>query len=165
MANRAVKGRLKLSEIIFQSVNMAVFGIFSLICMFPFYYVFINSISDNALVVTNRIIFIPRGIHLENYRTIFQLSGFTNAVFVSVARTLVGTLFMLVSVSVLGYAMTRKEYWKRKFWYRYLIITMYFSAGLIPTYLNVKRLGLLSTFWVYVLPAIVSPYNMILVKT
>ena len=55
--------------------------------------------------------------------------------------------------------------WHRKFWYRFLTITMYFSAGVIPTYLNIKRLGLLDSFWVYVIPAFVSPYNMILMKT
>ncbi len=83
----------------------------------------------------------------------------------SVLRTVLGTGAMLISSTVLGYAMSRKEYWHRKFWYRFLVITMYFGAGLIPGYLNMKRLGLLNNFWVYVLPAFVSPYNMILVKT
>ena len=55
--------------------------------------------------------------------------------------------------------------WGRKFWYRFLVITMYFNAGLIPWFLNMQMLGLTNTFWAYIIPGIVAPYNIILVKT
>lgn len=154
-----------MTDVVFDTFNVLFMGIFGFLCAYPFYYIFINSISDNSLVQKGMILLMPEGIHFENFISILKISGFGRALVISVARTVVGTLFTLIGVSVLGYAMTRKEYWHRKFWYRYLIITMYFGAGLIPGYMNVKMLGLYNTFWVYVLGSFCSPYNMILVKT
>lgn len=159
------KRKIKIGDVVFQTVNILFFLLFALICIYPFYYIIINSISDNELVKKGIIRFLPQGIHFQNYTKIFQLNGIGRAAVNSVLRTVLGTGAMLISSTVLGYAMSRKEYWHRKFWYRFLVITMYFGAGLIPGYLNMKRLGLLNNFWVYVLPAFVSPYNMILVKT
>ncbi len=65
----------------------------------------------------------------------------------------------------LGYMFTQKKMWKRKFWYRFLVITMYFNAGIIPMFITMKMLHLVNSFWVYVIPALVQPYNIILVKT
>jgi len=72
---------------------------------------------------------------------------------------------MVVASAFCGYLVTKKEMWGRRFWYRFLIITMYFNAGLIPWYLNMSMLGLTNNFWGYIIPAIVAPYNIILVKT
>ena len=66
---------------------------------------------------------------------------------------------------VVGYLVTKQEMWHRSLWYRFLVITMYFNAGLIPTYLNLVMLGLTNNYWVYIIPGIVAPYNIILVKT
>lgn len=161
--NKAKK--LGASDVIFNVINIIGFTIFTVLCIYPFYFVVINSISDNARVLVGQVRLVPVGIHFENYKEAFRIGGFAKATFNSVARTLLGTLVMMLSTIVLGYAMTKKELWGRKFWYRFLIVTMYFSAGLIPGYLNMKRLGLMNTFWVYIIPAMVSPYNMILVKT
>ena len=80
-------------------------------------------------------------------------------------RTLLGTAFMVAASAFVGYLVTKQEMWGRKFWYRFLIITMYFNAGLIPWFLNMQMLGLTNTFWAYIIPGIVAPYNIILVKT
>ena len=159
------KKKQKASDIVFNIVNYTFFGLFALICMYPFYYVIINSISDNSRVLVGAIKFLPQGIHFQNYIDSLQLPGMARAAFNSVARTVVGTLFMLTGTSILGYAMSRPEYWHRKFWYRFMICTMYFGAGLIPGYMNIKRLGLMDTFWVYVVGSFISPYNMVLMKT
>lgn len=150
---------------VFDFWNILFMLLFSLLCMFPFYYIFINSISNNDLVSRGAVMLYPRGIHFTNYRQIFQIDTLVPAAMTSVARTIIGTGFSLISSSFMGYAMTKDEYWMRKFWYRFLIVTMYFSAGVIPAYINIKNLNLLNSFWVYVLPALVSPFNMILVKT
>ena len=72
---------------------------------------------------------------------------------------------MVVASAFVGYLVTKQEMWKRSFWYRFLVITMYFNAGLIPWYLNFAMLGLTNKYAAYILPAIVAPYNIILVKT
>lgn len=141
------------------------YALFAFICIFPFYFVIINTISDNTLVERSRILFVPEGIHFRNYLQIFQLPGIFNAAYLSVARTVLGTFLAVTASSFLGYAMTKHELWLRRFWYRYIIITMYFSAGLIPYFMTIRTLGLLNNFLVYILPGMVGPFNIILIKT
>ena len=108
---------------------------------------------------------LPNESDFENYIEFFQMDGIFRATVNSILRTVLGVFVMILSSTVLGYAMTRPEYWHRKFWYRFLIATMYFSAGIIPGFLNIKRLGLMDNFLVYIIPSMVAPYNMILIKT
>lgn len=150
---------------LFNLINYLIFILFTVACIFPFYYLFINTISDNDLVVKGVINFIPRGLHLDNYKSLLNVSDLSNAFLVSVGRTLLGTAFMVAASAFVGYLVTKQEMWGRKFWYRFLIITMYFNAGLIPWFLNMQMLGLTNTFWAYIIPGIVAPYNIILVKT
>ncbi|MGI6652754.1 MAG: carbohydrate ABC transporter permease [Christensenellales bacterium] len=149
----------------FDAIICIVFGLFTVACIFPFYYIFINTISDNNLVATGRIHLIPRGLHLNNYINVLKLNNTGSAAFISVSRTVIGTLITLVAASFPGYAFTRAELWKRKFFFRYVIITMYFSAGLIPIFLTYRAIGIYNSFLVYVLPSLATPFNLILCKT
>ena len=159
------KYRTRPGDMLFNLINYLIFILFTVACIFPFYYLFINTISDNDLVVKGVINFIPRGLHLDNYKSLLNVSDLSNAFLVSVGRTLLGTAFMVAASAFVGYLVTKQEMWGRKFWYRFLIITMYFNAGLIPWFLNMQILGLTNTFWAYIIPGIVAPYNIILVKT
>lgn len=152
-------------DIVFNMINYTIFTIFTLACIFPFYYLFINTISDNELVVKGVINFIPRGINLNNYKTLLSVSDLGNALIVTIARTVIGTTLMVMASGLVGYLVTKKELWGRKFWYRFLIITMYFNAGTIPWFMNMQMLGLTNNFLAYIIPGIVAPYNIILVKT
>lgn len=156
---------LKPGDIIFNILNYFVFGLFALACTFPFYYIFINTISNNDLVIKGVINFIPRGLHLGNYMALINVSDLSNAFIVSIGRTVIGTALMVAASGFVGYLVTKQEMWGRRFWYRFLIITMYFNAGLIPWFLNMQMLGLTNTFLAYIIPGIVVPYNIILVKT
>jgi len=142
-----------------------IFILFVIICVFPFYYIFVNTISDNLLVSTGQIMLLPRGIHFENYVSIFQLRGLGTAAFISFARTVLGTFGTLVCSSFLGYAFSKKEMWGRKIFYRFTIITMYFHAGIIPWFLTMRALGLQNNFLAYVLPFLVVPFYVVLFKT
>ena len=159
------KYRTRPGDMLVNLINYLIFILFTVACIFPFYYLFINTISDNDLVVKGVINFIPRGLHLDNYKSLLNVSDLSNAFLVSVGRTLLGTAFMVAASAFVGYLVTKQEMWGRKFWYRFLIITMYFNAGLIPWFLNMQMLGLTNTFWAYIIPGIVAPYNIILVKT
>jgi len=159
------KVRLSKWDIAFNIFNYALLILITVACIFPFYYLFINTISSNELVRLGRIQLFPRDIHLENYVQVFKLNGIADGLLVSVARTALGTLWTVTGCAFLGYLVTKREMWLRALWYRLIIVTMYFSAGLIPWYMNLKSLGFLDNFWVYVIPGLVSPYNVILVKT
>jgi multiple sugar transport system permease protein/putative aldouronate transport system permease protein len=125
----------------------------------------INSISNNELSALGQIRFFPQEIHFENYSQVLQLKGLPLAATVSVARTVIGTAATVLASAFLGFMFTQEKMWKRKFWYRFVVITMYFNAGLIPLFITMKTLGLTNNFWVYILPAVVQPFNIILVKT
>lgn len=155
----------KPSDIVFNILNYLFFTLFTLSCIFPFYYLFINTISSNDLVKKGLINFIPRGLNINNYLALTSVGDLANSFMVSVGRTLIGTALMVVASAFVGYLVTKQEMWHRKFWYRFLIITMYFNAGLIPWYLNMSMLGLTNNFMAYIIPAVIAPYNIILVKT
>lgn len=154
-----------LGDKIFHFLNYGVFSIFTLTCLFPFYYIFINTISDRALVASGKITLLPMGINLQNYIDMLKVNDIFNAFTVTMGRTILGTALMVLATALIGYLVTKKEMWHRKIWYRFIVITMYFNAGIIPWYMNMSMLGLTGHFAAYIIPGIVAPYNIILVKT
>lgn len=157
--------KLTPGDIVFNIINYTFFIVFTLSCIFPFYYLFINTISDNELVTKGAITLVPKGLTISNYIQMGKVNDLWNSVLITFLRTLIGTAMMVFVSALAGYLVTKKEMWHRQFWYRFLVITMYFNAGLIPWYLNMATLGLTDTFAAYIIPGIVSPYNIILVKT
>lgn len=165
MTKTAGKKKLSAGDKTFNVINYLLFFIFTLICIYPFYYMIINTISANDLSSAGQINFLPKGIHFDNYKALLNLSGLGTAAVVSIGKTVIGTALMVITSAFLGFMFTQERMWKRKFWYRFVVITMYFNAGLIPMFITMKNLHLTNTFWVYVFPAIVQPFNIILVKT
>jgi putative aldouronate transport system permease protein len=159
------KFRQSAGDKVFNGINRGVFALFALICLWPFYYLIINTISNNNEVFLGNVVFLPKGINFKNYARVFQMKGIFSAAYVSVARTVIGTVFAVVSASFLGYCMTKTYFWHRKFWYRYLIVTMYFSAGLIPWYMVMHILKMNNNFLAYILPSLHQSFNVILMKT
>jgi putative aldouronate transport system permease protein len=140
------------------------YGFFALLCIFPFYYIFINTISANDLVAEGRIMLLPKGIHFTNYVKVLQLRNLPNAVLVTLSRTILGTFLSVLCTAFVAYGVSRRELFRRKFVYRFFIITMYFNAGLIPWYLNMRNLHLTNNFLAYII-GVISAFNLILVKT
>ncbi|MBR2924793.1 MAG: carbohydrate ABC transporter permease [Clostridia bacterium] len=146
-------------------ITYIVYAIFAFVCVYPFYYIFINSISANNLSERGKVIFVPLEVHFKNYTTVFKIPGLIDAAKVSLMRTVVGTIFTVVIAAFLGYMFTRETLWKRKFWYRFVAATMYFNAGVIPWYLTMKTMGLTNNFWGYIFPMMIQPFYIILCKT
>ena len=154
-----------LSDIVFNIFNYAFFIIFTLLCVFPFYYLFINTISDQGLVAKGLISFYPRGINIKNYIALRNVHDLGTAFLVTLARTVIGTITSTICSGFVGYLVTKQEMWHRKIAYRFMIITMYFNAGLIPWFTTMQMLGLTNNFLGYIIPGLVSVYNIIMVKT
>lgn len=152
-------------DLVFLAINYGIFALFTLICVYPFYYLIINTVSANDLSAAGLINFLPRGVHMRNYVDVLQLDGLSRAALVSLARTVLGTVCTVFASAFLGFMFTQAALWRRKLWYRVVMISMYFNAGLIPMYMTMYNLHLTDSFWVYVIPAIVQPFNIILVKT
>ncbi len=159
------KKNITVSNFVFDIINYTVFAIFTLLCIYPFYYLIINTISANDLSANGVINFFPQNIHFKNYIEVLKIRGLAQAAVISVLRTSIGTILTVLASAFLGFMFTQQKMWKRKFWYRYIIITMYFNAGLIPVFITMLNLGLVNNFLVYIIPLIVQPFNIILVKT
>lgn len=157
--------RISAGERLFLVVLYICFAIFTFLCVYPFYYLIINSISANDVSARGDVIFYPIGIHFKNFTDMTHITGLGQSAIISVARTVLGTIGTLIGSSFLGFMFTQEKLWARKFWYRFTVATMYFSAGLIPWYLTMMSLKLTNNFLAYVLPAIVQPFNIILIKT
>ena len=157
--------RRRPGDVLFDVINVIMFVLFTLLCIFPFYYLFINTISDNDLVAKGVISFYPIGINVSNYIALKDVNDLANAFIVTITRTIFGTGLMVVVSSFAGYLFTNRKLWHRSLWYRFIVITMYFNAGLIPWYLNMMMLGLTNNYLAYIIPGAVAPFNIILVKT
>lgn len=157
--------RSKLGDRTFNIINYTLFGLFTLMCVFPFYYLFINTISNNDLSSRGLVTFWPKGIHFSNYIEVLKLKGLGQATLVSVSRTVIGTALTVLGSAFLGFLFTKRKMWARRFWYRFVVITMYFNAGIIPWFIIMMNLNLTNNFLAYILPTIVSPFYIILVKT
>ncbi len=150
------------SRKVFVVLNGLFFILLAVLCVYPLWYVLIQSLSSGN---TGKAVFLPEGFTLDNYAQVFKMKNVAGALGVSVLRTVVGTVCTVTACMLLGYLFTKQDMPYRKFLYRMMIVTMYVSGGLIPTYLVIKSYGLLNNFWVYILPGVVSAYYVILTKT
>lgn len=160
-----MRNKVSAGDAAFNVLNHAFFALFTLGCIFPFYYLLINTVSDNELVRRGLIDFFPVGLHLRNYLMLSEVNDLGNAFLVSVSRTVLGTVLTVLASSFVGYLMTKRELWRRGLWYRLMVVTMYFNAGLIPWFTNMQMLGLTNNYLAYILPGIVNVFNVMMVKT
>ncbi|MGG4551558.1 carbohydrate ABC transporter permease [Paenibacillus humicus] len=132
-------------------------------------YPFLNAlaISFNEGMDTSRggITLWPRVFTLENYGVVFKDERLINGFVISVLRTVVGTIGSILCTAIFAYGMSKKELIGRKYYMIMCIITLYFSGGLIPTFLLIRNLGLMNSFWVFIIPSLVGVWNMIIFRT
>ena len=160
-----VKYKVSFGDRMISVITYIVYTFFALVCAYPFYYIFMNTISANNLSESGKLIFLPKEIHFTNYQQVMKIQGLFQALKVSLARTVVGTIVTVVIAAFLGYMFTRESLWHRKLWFRLVAATLYFNAGIIPWFITMKNLGLTNNFWVYIWPTAVQPFYIILCKT
>lgn len=151
-------------ERLFDVFLYTLMAIVFLLMVYPFLYVFNYSISSVAQV-KNPLLIIPEGIQLESYAIIFRDPTMYRAMLVSVARSVVGPIFMLMVTATGGYVISRPHLVFGKFFRMFFLFTMYLNAGIIPVYLVIQSLGLTNSFLVYIMPMAVNAFFMMLVKT
>lgn len=136
-----------------------------LITLYPFLHTVAVSFNDALDSLRGGIGIWPRQFTTFNYTNLFQDDRIVRATFVSIARTVIGAALNLFACMCLAYTLSRKEFVLRFFMLRMLIFTMYFSSGLIPFFLLLRHLGMLNTFWVYVIPGMVSAWNVVILRS
>ncbi|WP_374706814.1 carbohydrate ABC transporter permease [Bacillus sp. J14TS2] len=136
------------------------------IVAYPLYFIVIASVSDSTLVSTGKVLLFPKGFSLFGYQEIFQDSriwiGYRNTLIYAIGGTLINLLFTLPA----AYVLSREEFRARRILMFFFIFTMFFSGGLIPTYLLMKDLSMIDTMWVFIFnPVTVNIFNLIITRT
>ncbi|MBQ2977986.1 MAG: carbohydrate ABC transporter permease [Clostridia bacterium] len=162
---KAWKPKTSGADRIFVIINSALLVLIFLVTLYPMVFVLSASFSDPKLVATGKMVLWPIGLRLDGYKYILQYSeiwlGYANTIF----YTFVGTLLNLGVTLPCAYALSRHDMRGRSVIMTIFLITMYFSGGLIPGYLNVRDFGLLNTRWVLLITGLVSVYNLIVART
>ena len=146
-------------------ITYIIYSLFAFVCVYPFYYVIINSFSANNLSERGKVLLIPLEPHLKNYTSVFNLPGLADAAKMSLMRTVVGAVMTVFIAAFLGFMFTRNSLWHRKLWYRFVTVTMYINAGIIPWVITMQNLKMSNNFWGYIFPMVVQPFYIVLCKT
>lgn len=150
---------------IFNIINYSILILVTIVVMYPLVFVLSASFSDPQAVLRGEMLLWPKGVNLNSYVKIFQnkdiINGFTN----TLIYTSLGTFINLVMTILAAYPLSRKDFVGRNAIMALLVFTMFFSGGLIPTYLLIKNLGMLNTLWVMIIPNAVSIWNIIIMRT
>lgn len=158
---RSVTGK---SDLLFNSIVYFILTIILIMIAYPLIYVVSCSFSDPAKIMSNEIILFPKGLNMESYTSVIRenrlLSGYIN----TIVYTVVGTLINIAATATGAYALSCKKLKGRGIVTKFILFTMLFSGGLIPTYLVVSDLKLLNTMWSIVLPNAISVTNFIIMK-
>ena len=160
-----MKRRKTFGDRLFDTINILIMVIIVLATLYPFINSAAISLNDANDTTKGGITFYPRVFTLRNYELIFTNPKVYNAYLITIARTVIGTISALLFTSMLAFGMAHKNLKGRKFYTILCIIPMYFGGGLIPYYFLIKGLGMMNSFWVYIIPSLVGIWNMILMRT
>lgn len=136
-----------------------------IVTFFPFWQIFVLSVNDAGDSLRGGLLLWPRELNLSSYKAVFQNEEILSSLGVTVARTIIGVPLTVFCVAMLAYVLSKKELVHRSAINFFFVFTMYFSGGLIPTYMVIKALGLIDNFLVFIFPGLINIYWMILVRT
>lgn len=153
------------SDKIFDIVNCSFMILAFVITLYPFLNVLAISLNDSMDTVKGGIYLWPRKWTWANYDAIFSFKGLITGFKISLLRTLIGTILGLLSSSMLAFVLSRSDFQARKPVSTLLVMTMYVSGGLIPGFILIRDLGMMNSFWVYVLPGMVSAWNVFIIRS
>jgi len=154
-----------IESILFNTINTTILISLILVTIYPFLNTLAVSLNEASDSVKGGIYLLPRHWTLYNYVAVFASGTVYNAFLMSVARTVLSTLLNLYLTTMLAYTISRREFILRRFITTIYVLTMYFNAGLIPGFFLIKSLGLINNFMVYILPSLVSAFNLIVIRT
>ncbi len=159
-----MKVKRSASFYIYQVFNTIVLTLMALSCILPILHVFAMSLSSSSAAMAGRVGFVPVEFSLKAYEYLISKKDFFHSVSISLARVLVGTVFNMAIIAITAYPLSRssRQFRARTAYMAYFAVTMFIGGGLIPTYMVIKNLHLLDSFWVLILPSAMSIWNVII---
>ena len=155
---------LSLGERVYGIVNAVILILLGLLMLFPFVNLIAKSFSSNTAITTGRVVFWPEDFQTGTYRYVMRQGQFWNSFKVSLIITVSGTFGALLLNCITAYPLSKKWLYGRKALVLLFVFTMLFSGGMVPTYILMRALGFNNTIWVLIIPAMLSVYNMVLLK-
>ncbi len=164
-AGRPLRIRAPLEDKVFYAISYTLVGLFALVVLYPIIFVVSASFSSGIAVTTGQVVLWPVDVSLEGYRAVFShrriLGGFRNTVLYTAAGTFINVCMTLLA----AYPLSRHDMQWRKGYMWLFTFTMFFSGGLIPTYILISKLKMVNTVWAVLIPGAISVYNMIVTRT
>ncbi|GBF78078.1 ABC transporter permease [Paenibacillus sp. 598K] len=150
---------------VFDWVNYILIGLISLLCIFPFFYVFSVSFTDPKAYVPLKFYLFPDQWSLDSYRYILSTNSFLNALYSTLYITVIGTILNIVVSFTMAYGLTKRTLPGYKTLMGMVIFTLVFSAGIVPNYLLVRELGLLNSYWALIWTSLTNAWSLIVIKS
>jgi putative aldouronate transport system permease protein len=147
----------------FDYVNLALLAFICLAMVYPFLFLISLSVTPTELS-TIELKLIPERITWKNYELVFKNSFIWSGFIITLTRTFLGTVATLIITIFTAYVLSKRYYPHRTFWTMFIVVTMFFGGGLIPSYLLVKQLGLMNSIWALVLPGLINTFQMIIAR-
>ena len=157
--------KTKTSDTIFHVVNAIIMVMICVVTLYPVLNTLALSFNDGVDAVRGGVHLIPRMFTWTNYSTVLNQKNITHGALISVIRTIVGTLLALAANALLAFVVAQKKFVFRSQLSLFWVITMYVNGGMIPILLLFQKLKLTNSFWVYVIPAMVGGFNMLVLRT
>lgn len=164
ITNRKPWTKARIVNLMFDILFYILLGAISLTCLLPFIHVLSKSISEEAYVIANKVLLLPKGFSTAAYEKIFADASIMRSMYVTIIMTLAFTAIGMFLTVCSSYALSRPQLKGRKVLTFLLMVTMYFTAGIIPDYLLMSNLNMLDTIWCLVLPLTFSAYNFLIMK-
>lgn len=153
------------SDKVFSFFNYFFLAIILLLILYPLYFVVSASFSNPTYILTGEMWLWPKGFNLDAYKKVFENEDIVNGFINTLKYTTFGTLINVIMTIMAAYPLSRKDFYGRNVIMAIFVFTMFFSGGLIPTYLLIRDLGMINTFWVMVIPNAVAVWNIIIMRT
>lgn len=160
-----MKKKNSTADIIFKIFLFLFMAAFVTITLYPVLNTLAVSLNDGVDAARGGIHLIPRKFTWKNYSTVLHKQNIITGAWVTVARTVIGTVFALTANALLAFIVSRKRFLFRSQLSLFWVVTMYVNGGLVPTLVLYKNLNLTNSFWVYVIPGMVSAFNMLVMRT
>lgn len=157
--------RISIKNILYSGIIGLILTVFVIITIYPIINTLAISFNDALDAMRGGVYIWPRKWSFNNYRTVLHKDSITTGLYVSVLRTVVGTVVQLSVTALISFVLSRKNFIFSKQISMLFVLTMYVNGGLIPSFLLLRHLGFMNNFWVYIIPGMVSAFNMLVIRT
>ena len=163
--NKKKRHKTSVWDKVFTVCNTLFMIAFVIVTLYPVINTLAIAFNDGTDALRGGIYLFPRKVTLKNFITVLQKDNLITGAYITVARTVLGTILSLVTNAILAYIVSRKRFLFKRQLSLFWVVTMYVNGGMIPTFLLYKNLGLTNSFWVYVIPGMISAFNMLVIRT